>query len=87
MHPELVPLDGGGWVADTPGIRALALHDVDPYELDGYFPEIRPFVHQCGFNDCTHTVEEGCAVKAAVERGQIGQRRYESYIRIRAGQA
>jgi ribosome biogenesis GTPase len=87
VHPELVPIDGGGWVADTPGIRALALHDVEPYEVDGYFPEIRPFVHQCEFNDCTHTVEAGCAVKASVARGLIGQRRYESYLRIRAGQA
>lgn len=87
VHPELVPLDDGGWVADTPGIRALALHDIEPYELDGYFPEIRPFVRQCEYNDCTHTVEDGCAVKAAVERGQVGRRRYASYISIRSGQA
>jgi ribosome biogenesis GTPase / thiamine phosphate phosphatase len=85
VHPELVPVDDG-WVADTPGIRALALHDVDPYELDGYFPEIRPFVHQCDFNNCTHTVEAGCAVRAAVAAGQIVRRRYESYVRIRSGQ-
>lgn len=87
VHPELIPLGGGGWVADTPGIRALALHDIDPYELDGYFPDIRPFVGKCDFNDCTHTVEAGCAVREAVERGGILRRRHESYVKIRAGQA
>lgn len=87
VHPELIPLDGGGWVADTPGIRALALHDIDPYELDGYFPDIRPFVDQCNFSDCTHTVESGCAVRKAVDRGAVNRRRYESYTNIRLGQA
>ena len=86
VHPELIPLDGGGWVADTPGIRSLALHDVDPYEVDGYFPDIRPFVDKCQFNDCTHMVETGCAVREALERGGIQRRRYESYVKIRAGQ-
>ncbi len=86
VHPELIPLDGGGWVADTPGIRSLALHDVDPYEVDGYFPDIRLFVDKCEFNDCTHRVEVGCAVREAVERGEIQRRRYESYVKIRAGQ-
>lgn len=86
VHPELVPLANGGWVADTPGIRALALHDIDPYELDGYFPDIRPYVHLCDFSNCTHTVETGCAVRQAVDEGKIDRRRYESYVRIRAGQ-
>jgi ribosome biogenesis GTPase len=86
VHPELIPLEGSGWVADTPGIRALALHDIDPYELDGYFPDIRPYVAQCAFNNCTHVREAGCAVRAAVESGAIQKRRYESYLRIRAGQ-
>jgi ribosome biogenesis GTPase len=86
VHPELIPIDGGGWVADTPGIRALALHDIEPYELDGYFPDIRPYVDQCAFNDCTHTVESGCAVRDALARGQIQPRRYESFVKIRSGQ-
>jgi len=86
VHPELIPLTGGGWVADTPGIRALALHDIDPYELDGYFPDIHPHIHACEFNDCTHTVERGCGVRAAVARGEIAARRYESFVKIRAGQ-
>lgn len=86
VHPELIPLEGGGWVADTPGIRALALHDIESFEVDGYLPDLRPFVAQCVFSNCTHTQEPGCAVRAAVERGEIQRRRYESFLRIRAGQ-
>ncbi len=81
--PELLPLEGGGWVADTPGIRAIALFDTDPEELDAYFPEIAPLVADCQFSDCTHIVEPGCAVIAAVEAGQIHPERYESYAILR----
>jgi ribosome biogenesis GTPase len=81
--PELLPLDGGGWVADTPGIRALALFDTDPEDLDAYFPEIAPLVAECQFSDCTHLVEPGCAVIAAVEEGRIHPERYESYAVLR----
>jgi ribosome biogenesis GTPase len=83
VAPQLVPLDVGGWVADTPGIRALALFDTDPEELDAYFPDIAPLVADCRFSDCTHTVEPGCAVMQAVEEGQVSQHRYESYVRLR----
>ena len=79
---ELVPLEVGGWVADTPGIRALALFDLDPEEIDAYFPDIVPYVPQCSFSDCTHTVEPDCAVRAALARGEIGQHRYESYVKL-----
>ena len=81
--PQLVPLDLGGWVADTPGLRALALFDVDPEELDAYFPDIAPLVAHCRFSDCAHTVEPGCAVMQAVEEGRVSQHRYESYVRLR----
>lgn len=81
--PQLVPLEVGGWVADTPGLRALALFDVDPEELDAYFPDIAPLVAGCQFSDCTHTVEPGCAVIQAVEDGQVAPHRYESYVRLR----
>jgi len=80
---QLFRLDQGGWVADTPGIRALALFDVEPEELDAYFPDIAPFVAECRFSDCSHTVEPGCAVLAAVEEGRIHRHRYESYVRLR----
>ncbi len=82
--PQLIPLDAGGWVADTPGIRALAFFDLDPEELDAYFPDIAPLVTDCRFSDCTHDVEPGCAVLQAVEDGVVSQHRYESYVRLRA---
>ncbi len=76
----------GGYVADTPGLRSLALWDTEPEELDGYFPEIAPRVAHCQFNDCTHSHEPGCAVRLAVEDGHIRPERYESYLRLRAGE-
>jgi len=83
---QLFPLDGGGYVADTPGLRTLALWDTEPEELDGYFPEIAPLVAKCAFSDCTHSHEPGCAVRAAVEAGSVRPERYESYLRLRAGE-
>ncbi len=83
---EMYPLEGGGYVADTPGLKALALWDIEPEELDGYFPEMRERVKECGFNDCTHLHEPGCAVRAAVEAGEIHPARYQSYTRIRVGE-
>ena len=84
--PELMALDAGGYVADTPGLRAFALWDIEPEEVDGYFPELRQLVPECAFNDCTHLHEPGCAVIAAVERGQVSPERYDSYCRIRLGE-
>ncbi len=83
---QLFPLEGGGYVADMPGLRTLALWDTQPEELDGYFPEIRDLVSQCQFNDCTHTTEPGCAVREAVAQGKIHPHRYESYLRLRQGE-
>ena len=76
----------GSYVADTPGLKALALWDILPEELDGYFPELRRYVAGCSFSDCTHTHEPGCAVQEAVERGEVHRIRYESYVRMRTGQ-
>jgi ribosome biogenesis GTPase / thiamine phosphate phosphatase len=83
-YAELIPLEEGGYVADTPGIRGLALFDVEPGELDAYFREIAPFVPECQFSDCTHRHEPKCAVRAAVQDGEISQQRYDSYLRLRA---
>ena len=82
-HVELVPLQIGGYVADTPGIRGLALFDIEPGELDGYFREISPYVADCQFSDCTHQHEPNCAVRAAVADGRISPERYDSYLRLR----
>lgn len=86
VAPELIPLKRGGYVADTPGLKAFALWDIEPEEVDGYFREIRPLVAHCEFSDCTHIHEPGCAVIAAVERGEVSPERYDSYLRIREGQ-
>lgn len=84
---QLLRLDFGGWVVDTPGIRQFELWDIRPEEVEGFFVEFRPFVALCGFPDCTHTHEQRCAVKEAVERGMIGQRRYFSYLGMSEGEA
>lgn len=86
VAPELIPLLDGGYVADTPGLRAIAFWDIAPEELDAYFPEIRPLVGRCAFNDCTHENTPGCAVIRAVESGQVSPQRYDSYIRLRKGE-
>lgn len=82
---QMFPLDEGGYVADTPGLKALALWDIEPEEIDGYFPEISGLVDACQFSDCTHVHEPECAVLEAVETGQISTERYQSYLRMRFG--
>ena len=82
---ELHALHEGGYVADIPGLKSLALWDIEPEELDGYFPEIRKYVENCQFNDCVHLDDPGCAVREAVENGKIHPDRYESYLRMRLG--
>lgn len=83
---EMFPLVEGGYVADTPGLKALALWDIEPEELDGYFPELRSLVKNCQFSDCTHVHEPGCAVLEAVSKGAIHPNRYQSYVRMRFGE-
>ncbi|HMF19893.1 MAG TPA: ribosome small subunit-dependent GTPase A [Gemmataceae bacterium] len=82
---ELLRLESGGWVVDTPGIRQFQLWDILPEELEGFFPEFRPFVHLCGYPDCTHTHEDRCAIKTAVLHRQINDRRYTSYLGMFSG--
>lgn len=80
---ELIPLDFGGYVADTPGLRELALWDLDPEELPLLFPEMRPYLDACRFSRCTHLHEPGCAVRRALEEGLIDPGRYGIYVKIR----
>ncbi len=82
---QLFKLPVGGYIADVPGLRTLALWDVEGEELDAYFKEIAPLVPKCRFNDCSHSHEPGCAVRTAVETGEIHPGRYESYLRLRFG--
>jgi ribosome biogenesis GTPase len=82
---QLFPLEDGGYVADTPGWKSLALWDTEPEELDAYFPELRELVQHCQFSDCTHTHEPNCAVLRALDEGKIHPERYNSYLRLRSG--
>jgi ribosome biogenesis GTPase len=78
---ELIPLDSGGWVADTPGLRQLELLAMTREELADCFIEFVPFLETpCRFHNCRHDSEPGCNLKAAVESGQVSVRRYESYL-------
>jgi ribosome biogenesis GTPase len=81
----LLPLDFGGYVVDTPGIRQFELWDVVPEEVAGFYRDIRPYVSHCRYPDCTHSHEDGCSVKDAVADGKIDMRRYESYCHVAAG--
>lgn len=73
------------FVADTPGIRSLAMHAVPGDQLDWSFREFRPFLNRCFFQDCTHVHEPKCRVREAVEGGEIAARRYDSYVSLRSG--
>ena len=77
---QMHPLAGGGFVVDTPGIRGFGLVDFTKDELSTYFPDMVKVMDSCKFAPCTHTHEPGCAVKAAVEAGEISPERYESYL-------
>jgi ribosome biogenesis GTPase len=83
---QLLRLEFGGWVVDTPGLRQFQLWDSIPEEVEGFFPEFRPFVPLCGYPDCTHTHEDRCAVKNAVRRHWISSRRYISYLGLFSGE-
>ena len=83
---QMFPLVGGGYVADTPGWKSLALWDTEAVEMEAYFPELRDLVQGCQFSDCTHTHEPNCAVLAAVKDGRVHPERFDSFLRLRAGQ-
>jgi ribosome biogenesis GTPase len=82
---QLIPLEMGGFVFDTPGIRQFQLWDVTPEEVANYFRDLRSYVGRCRYPDCTHMHEDHCAVKHAVADGRVDVRRYESYCGIAAG--
>lgn len=74
---------GGGYVADLPGIRAVGFWNLEEETVKSEFQDIEAFASGCRFSDCTHTHEPGCAVRAAVESGELEERRYLEYARIR----
>lgn len=77
---EMFELSFGGNIIDTPGIRGFGLVDMEKEELGDYFPEIFRIKDQCKFNNCLHLEEPGCAVKVAVEAGELAYTRYDSYV-------
>jgi len=79
-HSAMYELPNGAIVIDTPGIREFGLWDISPLEIRRYFDEFDHY--RCGFSDCTHSHEPDCAVKAAVEAGEIAEARYQGYLRI-----
>ena len=79
---EMLDLPFGGKVIDTPGLREFALMDISKKELSQYFPEMRALKSGCQFNNCMHVNEPGCAVKAALNSGEIATDRYVSYLTI-----
>ncbi|HUY79669.1 MAG TPA: ribosome small subunit-dependent GTPase A, partial [Ktedonobacterales bacterium] len=82
---RLLPLPGGGWLADTAGIRELALWATPADELARSFVELRPIADDCEYEDCAHGPnEEGCAIQAALAEGRIAPSRYASFTRLLA---
>lgn len=75
----MVPMSEGGYLVDTPGFSEVGLWGIVPRELARCFPEMLPWLDRCRFSDCTHRTEPGCAVRAAVDRGEVAADRYASY--------
>jgi ribosome biogenesis GTPase len=83
---QLIPLECGGYVADTPGLRELGLWEIDRENLTFYFPEFAPYDGGCRYPGCTHVHEPGCAIRAAVGAGEVDAGRYDSYRRMMTGE-
>ena len=79
---EMFPMENGGYLIDTPGIKGFGTFDMEQEEVGHYFKEIFEFSAQCKYNNCTHVHEPGCAVRAAVEQHLISESRYTSYLNM-----
>lgn len=79
---EMHPLKSGGFIIDTPGIRAFGIVDLDKEVISHYFPEMRELIGECRFHNCQHLNEPKCAVKEAVEEGKIPETRYNTYVQL-----
>ena len=77
---EMYRLSSGGYIIDTPGLRGFGLVDLEKEEIYKYFPEMLKASASCRFTPCTHTHEPGCAVKEALDKGEISKERYYSYL-------
>ena len=79
-YSEMIDLDFGGFIIDTPGIKGFGLLEMAKEEISHYFPEMFQLLNDCQYYNCTHTHEPGCAVKKAVEEGHIAESRYDTYV-------
>jgi ribosome biogenesis GTPase len=79
---EMFDLISGSRIIDTPGIKGFGVVDIQKEELAGYFSEFSKLQQACKFNNCLHTNEPQCAVKEALEEGEISQSRYRSYLQL-----
>jgi ribosome biogenesis GTPase len=79
---EMHKLSGGGYIIDTPGIRAFGIIDLDKDVISHYFPEMRALIGACKFHNCKHLNEPKCAVKEAFSKGKIPQSRYQTYVQL-----
>ena len=84
VSAQLIHLPAGGFIVDTPGMREVGMWEINPEGLDVCFPDFRPFLGDCRFSTCTHVHEPGCAVKAAVQAGDVSRARWESYRDLHA---
>ena len=72
----------GGYIVDTPGIRAFGITELEKSVMSHYFPEMRARMSECKFNNCQHINEPKCAIKDAVEAGEIDESRYMTYLQL-----
>jgi ribosome biogenesis GTPase len=79
---EMYKLKSGGYIIDTPGIRAFGIVNLEKEVISHYFPEMRHFLNECKYNNCLHMNEPKCAVKNAVEEGEISESRYTTYLQL-----
>lgn len=82
-NAELIRLDNNTFCVDTPGIKSFSLWDITSSDLLSYFHDLQEYAEDCKFVNCTHVHEPGCAVKEALESGELSKLRYDSYITIR----
>lgn len=81
-HAQLVPLKGGGWIIDTPGVSSFGIWQLDLCELKDFFSEIHAAGQSCRFGSCSHRGETGCAIPQAIKSGQIAPLRFHSYLTL-----
>lgn len=84
-YSEMINLDFGGYIIDTPGIKGFGLLEMEKEEISHYFPEMFRLLNDCQYYNCTHTHEPGCAVKKAVAEGEIAESRYDTYLGLLDG--